>query len=167
MSAHPAQLSLADLLKDCEVRRQRRSGPGGQHRNKVETGIFVEHLPTGIRAEATEKRSQEQNRSLAIHRLRMRLAVEYRVDVAAEAPSPLWRSRILSGRIHVAHDHEDFPRLLSEALDLLQRNDWDTKLTSTQLGCSHSQFVKFLKQESPALAELNRQRDALGLGKLK
>ena len=36
---HPAALPFDALLKECEVRRLRRSGPGGQHRNKVETAV--------------------------------------------------------------------------------------------------------------------------------
>ena len=61
MTQHPASLPYDELIRECEVRRQRRSGPGGQHRNKVETGIFIEHKPSGIRAEATEQRSQAKN----------------------------------------------------------------------------------------------------------
>ena len=75
---HPASLDIETLISDCEIRRQRRSGPGGQHRNKVETAIFIKHLPTGIEAGATERRSQEQNRLRAIGRLRLKLAVEHR-----------------------------------------------------------------------------------------
>ena len=78
MAQHPAGLPRDELLRDCDVRRQRRSGPGGQHRNKVETGIFIEHTPTGVRAEATEQRSQPKNQEIAIWRLRVRLAVEVR-----------------------------------------------------------------------------------------
>ena len=34
---HPAELPIPELLRQCEVVHTRRSGPGGQHRNKVET----------------------------------------------------------------------------------------------------------------------------------
>ena len=53
--SHPASWDLQKLAEACTVRRQRRSGPGGQHRNKVETAIFVEHRDTGITAEACER----------------------------------------------------------------------------------------------------------------
>ena len=59
---HPAATRAEQLLAECEVRRLRRSGPGGQHRNKVETAVALRHLPTGVQAEANERRSQAQNR---------------------------------------------------------------------------------------------------------
>lgn len=75
---HPACLVGEALLKQCSERRAKRSGPGGQHRNKVETAVILTHEPTGISAEAGERRSQQQNRSMALKRLRLNLALEYR-----------------------------------------------------------------------------------------
>ena len=40
---HPCDLQLEDLLARCQVTRTRGSGPGGQHRNKVETAIVIKH----------------------------------------------------------------------------------------------------------------------------
>src|SRR6478672_6053934 len=89
---HPAVLPLPQLLKQCTVHRTRRSGPGGQHRNKVETAVVVEHQPTYITAQAGERRSQEENRQVALFRLRLALALEVRSPVAFPyAPSELWR----------------------------------------------------------------------------
>ncbi|MCB2193859.1 MAG: peptide chain release factor-like protein [Deltaproteobacteria bacterium] len=52
----------------------RASGPGGQHRNKTETGVRLTHLPSGITVSATERRSQHQNREVALRRLADALA---------------------------------------------------------------------------------------------
>ncbi len=48
-------------------------GPGGQHRNKTASGVRLVHAATGVTVTATERRSQAQNRSAALLRLRERL----------------------------------------------------------------------------------------------
>ncbi len=127
-SDHPAASSAEQLIAECDVRRLRRSGPGGQHRNKVETAINLHHLPTGVRAEASERRSQAQNRALALFRLRVNLALEVRRACGAEyVPSPLWQSRLGGGALKLSAAHDDFPTLLAEALDVLAALDFEPK----------------------------------------
>lgn len=62
------------LLAECEETFFTAGGPGGQHRNKTESGVRLAHLPTGVVVTATERRSQAQNRGEALVRLRERLA---------------------------------------------------------------------------------------------
>ncbi len=83
---HPAVQPIEVLLEQCDLRTQRRSGPGGQHRNKTSSGAFLHHEPTGVVAEATERRSQADNRAVAVARLRLRLAVEIRTDSILDGP---------------------------------------------------------------------------------
>ncbi|HET8732616.1 MAG TPA: peptide chain release factor-like protein [Anaeromyxobacteraceae bacterium] len=61
------------LAAECEETFFVASGPGGQHRNKTESGVRLLHRPTGVVVTATERRSQAQNRSAALLRLRERL----------------------------------------------------------------------------------------------
>lgn len=52
----------------------RGSGPGGQNRNKVESGVAVKHLPTGIEVRIDRGRSQWANRAEAWDELARRVA---------------------------------------------------------------------------------------------
>jgi hypothetical protein len=156
------------LAAECDFHTTRRSGPGGQNRNKVETAVILTHRPSGITASASERRSQGENRRVALFRLRLNLALELRLpavpsEPASSRPSALWQRRCHAGRIVVNPKHDDFPSLLAEALDVLVATGWDPKRSAGSLGCSPSQLIKMLKYESRAVALLNHHRRQAGL----
>lgn len=165
---HPARLDPGVLAADCDFRTTRRSGPGGQNRNKVETAVVLTHRPSGITAEASERRTQGENRRGALFRLRLKLALELRAPTGtpkgeAYQPSELWLSRCRGGRIVVNPEHDDFPALLSEALDVLAESGNDPKRAAAELACTPSQLVRFLKLEPRAFAQINLSRSQSGL----
>lgn len=90
----------ASLERDCDIQYFIATGPGGQHRNKVETGVRLTHRPTGIVVTATERRSQRANREAAFERMAAKLEdmqriVEPRVPTK---PSVASRERRLEGK---------------------------------------------------------------------
>ena len=62
---------LPDTQGDMKLRFDtfRSKGTGGQHVNKVVTGVRVIHVPTGISVVSTVARSQHMNKKLAMNRL--------------------------------------------------------------------------------------------------
>ncbi len=165
---HPAAWPAEELLKRCEIKRLRRGGPGGQHRNKVETAVVIHDKVSGKSAEANEKRSQEANRQVALFRLRIVLALTPADDFdRSTLPSELWRSRLRSGKLSINPTHDDFPSLLAEAIAALHATGWDVAAAGQQLECSTSQLIKFLKKEPSAFSLLNQHRTATGLKPLK
>ena len=150
------------------MRCLRRGGPGGQHRNKVETAVILQHRPTGLKAEANERRIQARNRSVALFRLRVNLALEVRRrhDVG-EVPSRLWQVRCVGGRIDMNPSHDDFPAILAEALDVVAACDGDMKHAAAVLSCTGSQLLKLLKKEPRAVKVVNSWRQRRGLRPLR
>ncbi|MFM7929511.1 MAG: peptide chain release factor family protein [Pirellula sp.] len=172
---HPSQLPLDKLQAQCRWSFSRASGPGGQHRNKVETAASIEHLPSGIRASATEERSQQKNRQVALQRLRLALAVEYHEAHDREAsdpnpeknsaevrPSETWRQYCRSGKLRVSTHNEHFPALLAEVFQTLVALDYHLPKTAEHLGTSATQLVRFLASHPPALERLNENLIARG-----
>jgi RF-1 domain len=166
--AHPASLSEAALVSQCEMGKQRTGGPGGQHRNKVETAVTLLHEPTGIEAQASERRSVTENKRVAIRRLRLALAVEHRVHVGlGEVRSALWLDRSRGGKIACNAEHWDFPSLLAEAMDVVFACDGDVSRAAARLAVTASQLVKLVKEHPPAMQRLNQWRTERGLHALK
>jgi hypothetical protein len=169
-ASHPASWSDEKLLEHCVVERVRRSGPGGQHRNKVETGIVLSFQPTGCVAQAGEERSQSENLANAVKRLRVTLALVYRLNYekgSVPAPSELWKTRTRHGKLSINTQHMDYVVLLAELMDMLECYDWEIRDVAEHCAVSQSQILKFLKQEPRAAQFFQQQRIAHGLHPLK
>ncbi|MSR44866.1 MAG: peptide chain release factor-like protein [Phycisphaerales bacterium] len=162
---HPATIDEAQLVLQCRFRTGRVSGPGGQHRNKVETAVFVTHVPTGLEARGSERRSQLENRSAAIKRLRLKLAIQFRTPTASaeHAASPLWCGRRRGRKLVVSYGHGDYPALLAEALDVVTALRFDIVGGAHILGVSTSQLARLIRMDRSAGATLNLWRATVGL----
>ena len=89
-------MSIEISEADIRVEFYRGSGPGGQHRNTTDSAVRIRHLPTGIVVHASENRSQQRNREVAMERLKTALErrnriVKKRVDTKVPKGQKLQR----------------------------------------------------------------------------
>ncbi len=93
MLTEPYPTDRTSLERDCDLEFFIASGPGGQHRNKVETGVRLTHRPSGISVTATERRSQYANREVAFERMAARLEELQQVSPPRKPTRPTAASR--------------------------------------------------------------------------
>ena len=147
------------LLADCDVATFRGGGPGGQKRNKTSNAVRLTHRPTGHAAEAGGSRSLARNKAAALHRLRLRLAVEERRRAGT---CPTLRRHVAHNRLDCPPGHADYPLVLAELLDVLAAEGWAVAPAAGRVGVSTSGVVALLLADKQALTKVNAERQAAG-----
>ncbi|HJM75286.1 MAG TPA: peptide chain release factor-like protein [Dehalococcoidia bacterium] len=154
------------LLAQCEFDRFRASGPGGQKRNVTESAVRVRHTPSGLAAEATESRSQHENRARALRKLRYAIALQLRAPVAADGYKP---SGELAAAVSKRVGRRDarFLTAIAGLFDLLEGVEWQLRTAAKALGTPTAAVSRLLEQDSIVFRAANERRRALELRPLR
>ncbi len=167
-----AFLSLDDdaLLAQCEFDRFQTSGPGGQKRNRTASAVRLRHRPSGLVANASESRSQHENRARALQRLRRVLAFGLREQSASgdyRPPPELQAALTAKGRFVLGRRDARFVPAVAALFDLLEERKWRVSDAARALGVPTAQLTRFLTQDSHVLRAANVRRRALELSPLR
>ena len=160
----------AELLGECEVDTIRASGPGGQHRNKTESAVRLRHRPTGLVAQAYERRSQHENRAKALERLRQTIALVVRepIDVERfEVSSELAAILPTTKTGRVGPKKERYWQGIAVLLDLFLELECSVSDTAAALGMSTGALSKLLLDSPEVGARVNALRKERGMRALR
>jgi|GEM_PF-417148 len=144
-------LSDADLLKLCEVSAYKGSGPGGQHRNKTNSGVKLRVESGELRVESysCDDRSAHVNKLLALKKLRMKIALQIREKPTAKIPFSFPGS---DGKI--SQDNILYPQFIADVLDRLDDFDKAAKMW----GLSKSALNKIVLQDKKVMEVFQKHR---------
>ena len=94
---------------DYRIEKFHSGGKGGQNVNKVETGIRVIHIPTGIAVASTEERSQYLNKQKALKKIQAVLD-SMKQQAGAKQTNQAWRehTKIVRGNPVRVYEGEEF-----------------------------------------------------------
>ncbi len=157
----------AALLAECEVDTYRASGPGGQKRNKTESAVRLRHQPTGIIVVAVESRSQAENRTRALKRLRKALALRVRHAAPDGVPEAVAACIGKDGRLRVGQRDARYLPAAAAVLDVLAAESGSVADAARRLSLTTGNLSSFLTDDDDLLAEANRLREQFGLRPLR
>lgn len=156
------------LLSECDVDTYRGSGPGGQKRNKTASAVRLRHRPSGLSVIAEESRSQQENRSRALRRLRKLLAVRLRQPAPQSGVPDAVRACIdKTGRLSVGQRDARYLPAVAVVLDMLAAFQGSVADTAKRLDVTTGNLSSFLTADEDLLAEANRIRGDFGLRPLR
>ena len=148
-------LPESEFIRYCTLDFFKSSGAGGQHRNKTSSAVRVTHDATGLTAEDCTERSQHRNRSNAVRKLKIILALQLRQPPASPLP-----------RMECSVTAPDYPLFIAKLFDLLEECGFDHKSCAAKCGISSSALLKKLARDPKIFQEFNRRRELLNLPKL-
>ena len=144
-------MSDEELSAICKIEFFKATGNGGQKRNKTSSAVRVKLEEYGLSAEDCTERSQHRNRSIALAKLRMRLAYSVREEY------------VPFDRPVCALDHADYPLFVAKLLDLLTETALDYRSAAERCGVSSSSLLKTISRDKELFTYYNNMRRSSGL----
>jgi len=123
VSVIPEVTAVDESIFDSDIRIEKfhSGGPGGQNVNKVETGVRIIHLPTGITVSSTRQRSQFANKQDALKKLATILK-QMNADCVNRQKSTAWskHARITRGNPVRIYEGNEFKLIMQARAEPLK-----------------------------------------------
>ena len=148
-------LSDEDFLRECKLDWFQASGPGGQKRNRKYSAVRLKHLPTDITVEVVQSRSQNENRHIAVRKLKLQIAISIEGTI------------VKSFRANVSMSNDEYPVCVAGVFDALKQYRFSVSDAAKEIGLSTSKLIKFLLRDELLWREVNNMREKLELKRLK
>lgn len=149
-------LDDVEFIKLCKFDEYQASGPGGQKRNRKYSAVRLTHIPTGIEVTSAESRSQKQNKSSALFKLRTSIAIEVRSGKTPTIDS-----------FEISKKNKRYPLFLAKLFDELYVCEFRISDVAEKLGVSTGKLVKLISKDPHVWQIINNERKSLGLNPLK
>jgi len=163
-------LTLPDqvFLKQCTCRAYTASGPGGQKRNRTYSAVRLTHRPTGFSVTAEESRSQHENRTRALRRLKILLALRLRAQPESDWNFPDELLPYFKPALTRMNPKNELYSLYCAAmLDLLYVHRGSLSAAARALGISTGQCGPLFMIAKDLMAEANGIRAFFGLNPIR
>lgn len=146
------KMTLDELLRNCTIKGFQGSGPGGQFRNKTNTGVSLTLRGFNLEIKSCEARSAHENKVHALKRMQMALALQIREQpLEVEIPFP-------GSQAHLQPSNALFPLFVAHVFDIICAKGGNTKKAALAFGISPSALVKILRQDKACATKLSNNR---------
>lgn len=145
-------MTFDQLWGACTAKGFQGSGPGGQHRNKTNTGVWLRLNAYNLEIKSCEGRSAKENKVHALHRMQMALALKVR-----ETP-PAVEMAFPGSNGHIQTSNPQFPLFVAHVFDIMATKNGDVKAAAAAFGLTPSALTKILRQSKPCAEKLAQSR---------
>ena len=143
---HFLYLTDQELMEHCVLDRFRASGPGGQKKNKTDSAVRIRHIGSGLIGLSSESRSQHVNKTYALRRLRLKIALVLRDNDQndhIELKKFIQQTGTKTFTLNIRDPR--YPIIVASLFDELSVNNWKISVTAKKIGITSSTLNKFLR----------------------
>ncbi len=155
-------LDEQEAFKHCQEQSFSGTGPGGQHKNRVRTGIRLTHNVLKFTSECSQHREGKRNRREALRLLR--LAIAYKHPFTFDELQVHWR-KLPQSRINT--QNPKYPIWLMCVVSLWKEGQFELKGLKSQSHWSSSAILRQCARDSSLWQWIQTHRQKLNLKPFK